>query len=86
VLIRQVLINLLQILRYQLQRNPELSDHQLKASQYKQTLQNLGVTVWYAGNGWLVKESLLSWLFFSSIDELESYVSLLSSRDSFVAQ
>jgi hypothetical protein len=29
--------------------------------------------VWFAGKGWLIKESLLSWLFFGSVAELESY-------------
>lgn len=60
--------------RYRLNPNLALSDaDQLKATQYAQILQNSGYRVWFAGKGWLIKESLLSWLFLSSIDELENY-------------
>lgn len=71
----QILLSLYQLFRYSLHTHLALSDaEQLKARQYTQTLQAQGYRVWFASKGWLVKKSLLSWLFLSSIDDLENYV------------
>jgi hypothetical protein len=71
----QVSLSLYHIVRYQLHPKLNLSvDNQLKAQQYKQTLTESGFSVWFGGNGWLVKESVLTWLFFNSIDALEHYI------------
>lgn len=71
---RQIVLSLYHLFRYSLHPNLALSDtEQLKAQQYTQTLQAQGYHVWFANKGWFVKKSLLSWLFLSSIDDLESY-------------
>ncbi|MDO9162774.1 MAG: hypothetical protein Q8N35_17720 [Methylococcaceae bacterium] len=71
----QVSLSLYHIVRYQLHPKLNLSvNNQLKAQQYKQTLTESGYSVWFVGNGWLVKESVLTWLFFNSIDALEHYI------------
>jgi hypothetical protein len=81
VLSRQILLSLYQIARYQLHRNSELSDiDRHKGMQLTQTLQKFGYTVWFSGHGWLVNESFLSWLFFSSINDLECYVNRFSNN------
>lgn len=72
---RQLALSGYHLARYQLNSPLVLSaDDQLKAAQYAQQLQDKGYGVWFAGKGWLVKESLLSWWFFGSVDELASYV------------
>lgn len=77
--VSQILLSLYHLSRYSLHTNLALSDtEQLKARQYTQTLQAQGYRVWFASKGWLVKKSLLSWLFLSSIDDLESYVTDLA--------
>ena len=76
---RQVLLSLFHISRYAWHSNLALSNsEQIKAQQYMQILQAQGYRVWFASKGWLVKKSVLSWLFLSSIDDLESYVSKLA--------
>jgi hypothetical protein len=75
----QILLSLYHLFRYSVHANLILSNaEQLKARQYMQTLQAQGYRVWFASKGWLVKKSVLSWLFLSSIDDLESYVSDLA--------
>ncbi len=78
---RQILLSLYHISRYQLHHTLTLSAaDQLKAQQYIQTLRDSGYTVWFAGKGWLVKQSLLSWLFLSAIDDLESYSTQFNNK------
>jgi hypothetical protein len=72
---RQLLLSLYQLFRYLFHANLALSNaEQLKARQYIQTLQDQGYGVWSANKGWFIKKSVLSWLFLSSIDDLENLV------------
>jgi hypothetical protein len=71
----QILLSLYHLFRYSVHADLALSDtEQLKAWQYTQTLQAQGYQVWFANKGWLVKKSVLSWLFLNSIDDLENFV------------
>jgi len=71
----QISLSLYHATQYQLHSKLTLTaEDQLKARQCAQTLTESGYSVWFAGNGWLVKESLLTWLFFNSIDALEHYI------------
>lgn len=73
-------LSLLHISRYALHPELVLSDaEQTKAQQYTNILQTQGYSVWFANKGWLVKKSLLSWLFFSSINDLENYTAKTTS-------
>lgn len=70
----QIALGVYHVAQYRL--NPSLilsGADQLKVQHCAQVLQERGCMVWFAGQGWLIKESLLSWLFLSSIDDLESY-------------
>jgi hypothetical protein len=79
----QISLSLYHAARYQLHSKLTLSaENQLKARQYAQTLTDSGYSVWFADNGWLVKESLLTWLFFNSIDALEFYIQHLPYQQS----
>jgi hypothetical protein len=73
-IVRKIALSGYHVARYQLNSPLVLSaDEQLNVTQYTQRLQDKGYGVWCAGKGWLVKESLLSWWFFGSVEELESY-------------
>jgi hypothetical protein len=75
IIMRKIVLSGYNVARYQLETPLVLSaEEQLNATQCKQQLQGKGYGVWFAGKGWLVKESLLSWIFFGSVGELESYV------------
>jgi len=79
----QISLSLYHAAQYQLHSKLTLSaEDQLKARQYAQTLTESGYSVWFAGNGWLVKESLLTWLFFNSINALEHYIQHLPYQQS----
>lgn len=75
IIVRKIALSGYHVARYQLNSPLVLSAvEQLNAAQYAQRLLDKGYGVWFAGKGWLVKESLLSWWFFGSVEELESYV------------
>jgi hypothetical protein len=53
---------------------------QIRINQCSETLLGLGYEMFPEENGWLVKESLRSWQFLHSIDEMESYVNEVKAR------
>jgi len=59
--------------------NIQVSD-EIKIKTFSDILRGFGYEMIPEGNGWLVKESLRSWQFLHSIDEMEEYVKEVQDR------
>jgi len=59
--------------------NIQVSD-QIKIKTFSDILRGFGYEMTPEANGWLVKESLRSWQFLHSIDEMEEYVKEVQNR------
>jgi hypothetical protein len=77
----QILVSLYQMWIYPFHPslNIQVSD-QLKVKTFSDILRGFGYEVILEGNGWLVKESLRSWQFLHSINEMEEYVKEVQDR------
>lgn len=53
---------------------------QIKINEFSDILKGFGYEMIPEGNGWLVKESLRSWQFLHSVDEMEEYVTEVQAR------
>ena len=77
----QILVSLYQMWIYPF--HPGLAiqaSDQLKIKAFSGILRGFGYEMIPEGNGWLVKESLRSWQFLHSIDEMETYVKEVQDR------
>ena len=77
----QILVSLYQMWVYPF--HPSLNiqvSGQVKIKTFSDILRGFGYEVIPEGNGWLVKESLRSWQFLHSIDEMEAYVKEVQDR------
>lgn len=77
----QILVSLYQMWVYPFHPslNIQVSD-QVKVKAFSGILRGFGYEMIPEGNGWLVKESLRSWQFLHSIDEMEAYVKEVQAR------
>jgi len=81
VLARQIGLSAFHASQYFLTPKLALSESdQLKSTQYMQLLNNAGYPVFFAGNGWLVKEAVFTWQFIGTLDDLEGYLERLPAK------
>jgi hypothetical protein len=77
----QILISLYQLWIFPFHPSINIvASDQIKLKEYADILHGFGYEMIPEGNGWLIKESLRSWQFLNSVQQIEAYIAGVQSR------